>query len=42
MKGIWDWFSGPRIDGKREEIRDLIISLKAKHESKSEGKDSNS
>lgn len=39
MKGLQDWFSGPKIDGKREEIRDLIIGLKEKIESKTEKKE---
>jgi len=39
MKGLEDWFSGPKIEGKREEIRDLVIELKEKHESKVEKKE---
>ncbi|KAL4233107.1 Sentrin-specific protease 6 [Mactra antiquata] len=37
MKGLHDWFTAERIEGKRQELRDLIIELKEKYESKPEG-----
>ena len=39
MKGLHDWFTTQKIEGKREELRDLIISLKEKYESKFDGMD---
>lgn len=39
MKGLYDWFSLEKIEGKREELRDLIIGLKDKFENKTETKE---
>ena len=36
MKGLYDWFSLEKIEKKREELRDLIIGLKEKYESKTD------
>jgi len=38
LKGLQDWFRGPKIDNKRDELRDLIIALKTKYETKTEEK----
>ncbi|KAH3889282.1 uncharacterized protein LOC127849189 [Dreissena polymorpha] len=34
MKGLQDWFSGAKMEGKREELKDLIMELKVKYEAK--------
>ena len=36
MKGLYDWFSLEKIEKKRDELRDLIIGLKEKYESKND------
>jgi hypothetical protein len=36
-----DWFTTEKIEGKREELRDLIIDLKEKYESNTGGKENN-
>ncbi|XP_052811535.1 sentrin-specific protease 6-like isoform X2 [Mya arenaria] len=37
LKGLHDWFRGPKIDNKRVELQDLVIALKTKYETKAEG-----
>lgn len=41
IKGLHDWFTSQKIEGKREELRDLIIELKEKYESKADEKENN-
>ncbi|WAR07187.1 SENP6-like protein [Mya arenaria] len=36
LKGLHDWFRGPKIDNKRVELQDLVIALKTKYETKAE------